>query len=256
MKAVSKVYLLKQKIISLSIILIVVLTAAGFSLMLGKYFLNSIVKSYPVGRTVYKKVYYQVEVKKVRLNPVSIYTLQAGVFLDIAGAKAFADSLLDKGLRPYISPSSPYKVLIFTAASREDLEKYRAHSPEDVFIITEILNSSEVELPANKEVWVDFLTQFTELFSDTLNVLNKSDNVKENALAEQWRKLAIFLQNQSAQDKKNVEVINALMDDCEGMAKVLDTPRSTIQEQGSNAQVILKAKYDFDTLRQILFKFE
>lgn len=275
-----KLYLLKQKLISLGIMLMVVLVAAGFSLVLGRYFLNNIVKSYPVGKTVYKKVYYQVQMKKIRLNPIPIYTLQAGVFLDIAGAQEFANSLLGKGLRPFITPVSPHKVLIFAASTREDLEKYRAKSPEDVFVVTEILNAQEVEFSVQRKEWVEFLTGFTNLFSDTLVVLDKSDSAKEKALAEAWLELAVFLQKQAGQETTKdtgyriqgsgdsedrntgntsrhmrIQIINALIVDCKAMASMLNSPNITIQEHGSNAKVILKAKYDFDTFRQILMQF-
>lgn len=244
----------RQKLAVFTAVISIIISALVFSYFLGKYYLHNVVKSYPVTKTVYRKVYYSVAIKEIRLQPLSVYTLQAGVFTDMSGAEQFANSLKNSGLRPFITSQPPYKVFVFIAPTREKLEIFKSYVPEEVFVVNDILNNVEVEVRADKVLWLEFLPHFAELFSKTLTIINENSTVDDEKTAVEWLKLANDLKGATNSNSKSVE-LNALTHDFEALAQHLRTDRLTIQEKGSCAQILLKTKDDYDNIRQFFAKF-
>ena len=244
----------RQKLSVFTAMLSIIVSSLVFSYFLGKYYLHNVVKSYPVAKTVYRKVYYTVAIKKIRLQPISVYTLQAGVFTDMSGAEQFANSLKNSGVRPFITSQPPYKVFVFIAPTREKLEVFKNYAPEEVFVVNDILNNVEVEVRADKEFWLEFLPRFAELFSKTLTIITENSTLDDEKTAVDWLKLSNELKGAINSNSKSVE-LNALTQDFEALAQHLRTDRLTIQEKGSCAQTLLKTKDDYDKIRQFFAKF-
>lgn len=237
-----------------SIMLSIVAISLAFSYVLGKYYLHNVVKGYPVSKTVYRKVYYQVAIKKIRLQPLSVYTLQTGVFTDTNGAKQFANSLKMKGLRPFISPQPPYKVFVFAAPTREKIEVLKKHTSEEAFIVNDILNNVEVEVRADEQFWLEFLPKFAQLFSETLNILSENSSTNDVTTAIKWRRMAQELRKEKKNNAQKLPV-DELALDFETLAEHLSAERLTIQDKGSCGQALLKTKYDYDKIRQFFAKY-
>lgn len=173
-------------------VLLVIAAAVGSSYFLGKLYLGIIKegvvpKSTKVGSGEAKSVVAQDEQKRLFLNPIPVYYLQAGVYSDMEGAKQALTPFEELGYIPYITQQSPHKIWIGVYQKREDTESIKLQLREkeySSFTGSTVINGGSLLYGKGSEAFINQVSPVLELYTawlaENLPLFQGSDTERLN----------------------------------------------------------------------------
>lgn len=186
--------------------------------------------------------------KVLRLEPISYYTLQVGIYQDIKSAQDSIDKLVEMGFRPFVSSEEPYKVMLGCFSDKstgKEMELYLQKSGFDAFLKQGLVNERALKFPGNNTYmqnhFAPLLGVYDIIFKHSLKMFQSPKISAYNE--ELWSNMIKKLQEELNSCGENINKLLKLEESANYEKKLKILQEKTRSYQNS-LDMVLNAKTD------------